>query len=113
MSAISRGWIIWTIILGSIGAFLLLWGFGVDVGRWWPILVSAFGLASLARGMDRRENRVLGLLLVGWGGIGVLAFHHDLLGIVSILPFLIGALIIWIPVAILLSKIGLQGTVSE
>jgi hypothetical protein len=103
MPTVSRGWVIWTIVLGSLGAFLVLWGMGVSVGRWWPVLVSMLGVASLARGMQRRENCVLGFLLIGWGAIGVLAFHHDLLGIVSILPFLLGALVLWIPIAVLIS----------
>ncbi|HRY60791.1 MAG TPA: hypothetical protein P5266_01240 [Candidatus Fermentibacter sp.] len=103
MPGVTRGWVVWTVVLGSLGLFLMLWGFGVHVGRWWPILLSMGGVASLCRGIDRRENGVLGFLLIGWGIIGVLALHHGLLGIVAILPFLLGALVLWIPIAILIA----------
>ena len=104
MPAVTRGWIVWTVVLGSIGLFLLLWGLGLEVGRWWPILITMMGIASLCRGMDRRENSVFGLLLAGWGLIGVAAMHGAVLGITSIPPFLFGGLILWIPLAILLAR---------
>ncbi|HOA04345.1 MAG TPA: hypothetical protein PLX54_08260 [Candidatus Fermentibacter daniensis] len=104
MPAVTRGWIVWTVILGSFGLFLLLWGLGLGVSRWWPILVTMMGVASLCRGMNRRENSVFGLLLAGWGLIGVAAMHGDELGITSIAPFLFGGFLLWIPPAILIAR---------
>jgi hypothetical protein len=96
----SRGWLLTAVTLSAVGVLFLLWGFGVDLGKWWPAVFVAFGLASLIRGMKYSENVVSGLLLMGWGAIGVLALHSGELGIVHSWPFLIGAGLIWIPVAL-------------
>jgi predicted anti-sigma-YlaC factor YlaD len=97
----SRGWMLSAVTIAAVGILFLLWGFGVDLGKWWPAVFVAFGLASLIRGMQYSENIVWGLLLMGWGVIGVLTLHATQLGIVHALPFLIGAGLVWIPVALL------------
>jgi len=102
--ALTRGWILPAITLASVGIVFLLWGFGLDLGNWWPIVFCAFGAASLVRGMKRRENVVFGLLLIGWGAIGVAALNAAALGISNTIPFLIGAGLIWIPAAMLFGR---------
>lgn len=99
MSA-SRGWLLTAVTLTAVGVLFLLWGFGVDLGKWWPVLFVAFGLASLIRGVRYSENVVSGLLLIGWGAIGVATLHATGLGIAHPWPFLIGASLIWIPIAL-------------
>ncbi len=110
MAAVTRGWVVGAIALGAIGILFLLWGFGVDLGRWWPLVFSLFGIASFARGMVYRENTVFGFLLLGWGVIGVLALHHEAVGIVLVWPFLIGASILWIPISVLLGRLTSPGS---
>jgi len=105
MTAMTRGWAVWMIALGAVGLLFILMGFGVDMGRWWPLVFTLFGVASLTRGIVYRENTVLGLLLIGWGLIGVAATHGGTLGIVSVLPFLFGALVVWAPLAVLLARV--------
>jgi len=47
---------------------------------------------------------VFGLLLIGWGAIGVAALNAAALGISNTIPFLIGAGLIWIPAAMLFGR---------
>lgn len=106
MAGVGRGWVIMAVVLGTVGLLFILWGFGVDLGRWWPSVFCAIGIASLIRGLRHRENVFLGFLLLGWGAAGIAALNHDSIGIVRAWPFLIGALIEWIPVSSLLAKLG-------
>jgi hypothetical protein len=96
----SRGWVLSAIIFAAVGILFVLWGLGQDLGHWWPLLFVAFGIASLVRGMVRSENMVFGLLLIGWGSLGVVSLNHAELGIPKPFLFFIGASLIWIPVAL-------------
>jgi len=98
---VSRGWVLAAVTLAAVGVLFLLWGFGVDLARWWPSVFVAFGLASLLRGARHSENVVSGLLLMGWGALAVIALHSSLLHIRNGFPFFIGACLIWTPVAFL------------
>jgi hypothetical protein len=106
MSAVGRGWVLGAVLFGAVGVLFLLMGLGVGIGRWWPAIFCAFGLASLIRGLKYSENVFTGFLLLGWGAAGVITLHHESLGIPSPWLFLIGILVLWIPVSALLAKVG-------
>ena len=54
--AMNRGWLISAVLFGGIGVIFLLWGLGVNLGRWWPVFFAIIGFASLVRGFREREN---------------------------------------------------------
>jgi hypothetical protein len=103
--ATNRGWMISAVLFGGIGVIFLLWGLGVDLGRWWPAFFAIIGLASLVRGIRERENLVFGFLLIGWSAIAIVSLHSpDIEFIRSGWFFFIGASIVWIPIAWLLGR---------
>ncbi len=101
----NRALTIFALLLGGAGVLFLLWGLDVNVGRWWPAIFAAIGLASFARGMRERGNVVVGLLLVGWSAAAILALHSEDLGISHGIPFFIGVFILWMPATWLLARV--------
>lgn len=104
MAGKSRGLIIFSFLFGGAGLLFLLWGLGVQIGKWWPAFFAAVGLASFARGFQELGHVVFGLLLIGWSAAGIVTLHSNELGIDHGLPFFIGVFILWIPVSWLLGK---------
>ena len=103
--AMNRGWLISAVLFGGIGVIFLLWGLGVNLGRWWPVFFAIIGFASLVRGFRERENLVFGFLLIGWSAAAILGLHSpDIEFIRSGWFFLMRASIIRIPVACLLAR---------
>lgn len=105
MARNSRGLIIFSFLFAGAGLLFLLWGLGVQVGKWWPAFFAAVGLASFARGLQEMAHVVFGLLLIGWSAAGIVALHGTELGIPRTLPFFIGAFILWIPISWLLGRV--------
>jgi hypothetical protein len=105
MAGRSRGILMFALIFGGVGALFLLWGIGVNVGKWWPVFFAAIGFASFVRGMNEIAHVVFGLLLIGWSAAGIVCLHHAEIGIDHVLPFFIGAFILWMPLAWMLGRL--------
>lgn len=94
-----------TLLVGGPGVLLLLLGLGVELGKWWPLLFTAVGLASFARGLGEIAHVVFGLLFVGWSATAIACLHHAEIGIPHPWLFFFGGFIIWLPLAWMLGKL--------
>lgn len=106
MRPVTRGWVVFALIACGLGLVFLLMGMGMNLGRWWPVIFAAAGLAAIAANPGRVESCVLGLLLVGWSALAILSLHHGELEIIrNGWLFFFGASIIWMPLAFLLGRL--------
>ena len=106
MKAFSRGLTVFTVIACGLGIVFLLMGMGLNLGRWWPFIYAAMGIASKAANPRRSESVVLGLLLVGWSALAIVSLHHDSIGFVrNGWLFFFGGAIIWMPLAFMLGRL--------
>lgn len=104
MAKKGSGLLIFSILMGGAGLLFLLWGLGVATGKWWPAFFFAIGLASFARGFRERVNVIIGFLIMGWSAGAIAALHHEELNINGI-PFFIGVIILWMPIAWFLGRL--------
>ncbi len=105
MKAITRGLVVFTIIAFGLGIVFLLMGMGFNLGRWWPVIFAASGIAVIAANPGRVESTILGLMLIGWSSLAVLSLHHGEIEFVKNgWLFFFGTSIIWTPLAFLLGR---------
>jgi hypothetical protein len=106
MRTVTRGLIVFSIIACGLGVVFLLMGMGINLGRWWPVVFAASGIAAIAANPGKVESAVLGLLLLGWSALAILALHQgDLEFVKNGWLFFFGSSIIWMPVAFILGRL--------
>jgi hypothetical protein len=106
MGPVTKGWVVFAVIACGLGVVFLLMGMGMNLGRWWPVMFAAAGIAAIAANPRRTESCILGLLLLGWSGLAILSLHHGELEFVrNGWLFYFGSSIIWMPVAFLLGRL--------
>jgi len=105
MAGRGRALVLFTLLVGGPGVLLLLLGLGVELGKWWPLLFTAIGLASFARGLNETGHVVFGFLFTGWSALAIVCLHHVEIGIPHPWLFFLGGFILCFPLAWLLGRL--------